>query len=153
MVYLYTDDYDQLVKDFQSHFKWIEAAGGYILNPENKVLAIYRRGSWDLPKGKIDPGETPKIAAIREVQEETGIEQVTIKSPLQPSFHTYRLKSGKRVLKKTHWYIMETVDTLLTPQTEEDIEQAIWIEPQQFLEGDYPMYRTIQNVVKDGLGA
>lgn len=150
-VYLYSEDYEQLVADFKSHYKLIEAAGGLVYNPKQEILAIFRRGSWDLPKGKIDPGETPEVAAIREVQEETGINKVALGPHLTDTYHTYRLKNGKRVLKRTYWYRMETPESTLIPQSEEDIEEAIWIAPHSFLSEGHPMYKTIRHVVKTGL--
>ena len=71
-------------------------------------LLIFRRGHWDLPKGKIDPGETPEQAAIREVQEETGLRELTLGPALPASFHTYRDQQDRRVLKQTYWYLMDT---------------------------------------------
>lgn len=150
-VYLYSTDYEQLVLDFKSHFRQIAAAGGLVFNPAQEILAIFRRGFWDLPKGKIDPGETPELAAVREVQEETGLQQVELGPHLIDTYHTYRLKSGKRVLKKTYWYRMQTTEQALVPQTEEDIEKAIWIQPDDFLQPPYTMYRTIREVVEAGL--
>lgn len=150
-VYLYSTDYEQLVLDFKSHFRQIAAAGGLVFNPAQEILAIFRRGFWDLPKGKIDPGETPPLAAVREVQEETGLQQVELGPHLIDTYHTYRLKSGKRVLKRTYWYRMQTTEQALVPQTEEDIEKAIWIQPDDFLQAPYTMYRTIREVVEAGL--
>ncbi|MEM6380677.1 MAG: NUDIX hydrolase [Bacteroidota bacterium] len=147
-VFLYTENLPQLVQDFLKNHKLIEAAGGLVYNTQNEILAIYRRGSWDLPKGKIDKGESIEAAAIREVQEETGVQQLTLGKPLLTTYHTYRLKSGKRVLKKTYWFEMQTKDLELTPQSEEDIEKAIWIKPKVFLDGRYPMYNTIRNVLE-----
>lgn len=150
-VYLYSDDYDKMVEDFKSHFKIIEAAGGLVFNQEKELLAIFRRGSWDLPKGKIDPGETPDLAAIREVQEETGLQQIHLGDHLIDTYHTYRLKNGKRILKRTYWYRMEAQKQDLIPQEEEDIEKAVWISPARFLSEEHPMYQTIRHVVKAGL--
>lgn len=147
-VYLYTEDLPQLVKDFRKYHKLIEAAGGLVYNPSGQILAIYRRGSWDLPKGKIDKGEGIEAAAIREVQEETGVQKLELGRPLPTTYHTYRLKSGKRVLKRTYWFEMKTTDLKLIPQTEEDIEKAIWIDLKSFLQGPYPMYKTIRNVAE-----
>ena len=149
-VYLYSENYEKLVADFKKHYKIIEAAGGLVFNDQQEILAIYRRGSWDLPKGKIDKGESIEQAAVREVEEETGIQNIQLGDHLIDTYHTYRLKNGKRVLKKTYWYIMHTSDTKLTPQAEEDIEKAIWIKPDVFLNKDYSMYNTIRNVVEAG---
>ncbi|MBP6811205.1 MAG: NUDIX domain-containing protein, partial [Saprospiraceae bacterium] len=121
-VVLYHPDLEVLWADFQACFKVLEAAGGYVLNGQGELLVFYRRGSWDLPKGKIDKGETPEQAAVREVQEETGLLNIDLGSFLAHTYHTYEEK-GKRILKKTWWYRMQTTDTQLVPQTEEDIEE------------------------------
>lgn len=124
-VVIFAPDVPKLKEQFLEIFKLIEAAGGLVFNPEGKVLSIFRRNFWDLPKGKIDPGETPEIAAVREVQEETGISEIKLGEHLVDTYHTYRTKKN-RVLKKTYWYHMDTSETELTPQTEEDIEEATW---------------------------
>lgn len=148
-VYLFAEDYEKLLNDFHSLFKKIQAAGGIVHNSVGQLLVIYRRGSWDLPKGKIDPGESIEAAAIREVQEETGIQSLQLGQLLNKSYHTYRLPKGKRVLKETFWFEMSSEDQKLIPELEEDIEQAIWIDPTEFLTGDYPMYKTIRTLVED----
>jgi NUDIX domain len=70
---LYAEDADKLWADFRSCFTELPAAGGCVFNEQQELLVFFRRGSWDLPKGKIDPGETPEQASVREVQEETGL--------------------------------------------------------------------------------
>ncbi len=124
---IYSEDLDKLVRDFFSLFKLVEAAGGLVFNPSGEVLFIFRRGFWDFPKGKIDEGETPPLAALREVREETGLEQLELGAELSITYHTYREKDGRRVLKRTFWYLMQTEDLKLSPQTEEDIEAAVWM--------------------------
>ena len=104
----------------------IEAAGGAVTNGD-KLLCIYRRGSWDLPKGKIDDGESRPQAALREVSEETGLTELILHEDLPTTYHTYRTAKGKRILKPTYWYHMQTAQTALTAQTEEDIEEARWV--------------------------
>lgn len=117
---------DAIWRDFKDLFRLIEAAGGVVFNPLQNLLMIYRLGRWDLPKGKIETGEIPAVAAIREVQEECGIEALEIERELAPTFHTYRL-AGELILKKTHWFVMkhQGADPLI-PQTEEDIAEACW---------------------------
>lgn len=115
-------------KKFKTLFNVIEAAGGLIKNNNNKYLFIYRRGKWDLPKGKINKGETPYDTAIREVHEETGLNCVRIINEINKTYHIYRLKD-RLVLKKTYWFLMlnEGTDDI-TIQTEEDIEKAFWFD-------------------------
>jgi 8-oxo-dGTP pyrophosphatase MutT (NUDIX family) len=113
-------------KSFADNFKVIEAAGGLIRNQQNHYLFIYRNGKWDLPKGKLDKGETPRKAAVRECEEECGINKLKIISPLDPTFHIYEMK-GKLILKKTHWYRMDSLfEGKLIPQKEEGITKVVW---------------------------
>jgi len=63
-VVIYTENYNKLVDDFKGLYKIIEAAGGVVFNEKNEILMIFRLGYWDLPKGKIDKGETAKIAGM-----------------------------------------------------------------------------------------
>lgn len=149
-VVLMAENLEQLWADFQSCFKLLEAAGGYVLNPENQLLVFYRRGSWDMPKGKIDPGESPEQAAVREVQEETGLNEVHISSFLTNTWHTYEQK-GQRILKNTWWYLMHTSEHEVVPQTEEDIEVIRWVAPAAWIAGEKAVYGSIRDVIMAGL--
>ncbi|MBO9620380.1 MAG: NUDIX domain-containing protein [Niabella sp.] len=122
-------DFEELKKVFFKKFEVIQAAGGLVTNEKNEVLLIFRRGFWDLPKGKREAGETIEDCAVREVQEETGLTQITLNAPLQITYHTYELGTH-HILKESHWFLMKaTVAEQLIPQTEEDIEQIAWIDP------------------------
>lgn len=144
---LLSEDLEGLINDFFSFYKIVEAAGGLVFNQQKELLAIFRIGMWDLPKGKIEKGETPDVAAVREVQEETGIKNIQLGELLHTSYHTYRNRKDKRCLKPTYWYEMYTTDVELTPQGEEDIEQAIWISKDKFLEEGYETYGSILDVL------
>src|ERR1700712_23652 len=85
--------------------KIIYAAGGLVINEKNEILFMFRRKVWDLPKGKVDPGESNEEAAIREVAEETGLRQIVLHEPLINTHHTYEEK-GKMIRKQTHWFRM-----------------------------------------------
>lgn len=123
---------DRAMERFQSAFKIIEAAGGFVLNTNSELLVIHRLGKWDLPKGKVESEEAIPEAAVREVEEECGITDLEIIEPLPSTFHTYRLK-GQRIFKKTHWFVMKTGDTSIpVPQSEEDILEAVWMERSQW---------------------
>lgn len=131
-----------------SIYRVIEAAGGLVFNKDKELLAIFRRGHWDLPKGKIEKGETIREAAVREVQEETGIKEIKLKDKLGITYHTYSTKKHKRVLKVSHWYKMKTQDTKVTPQVEEDIEKVEWVDLSAFMNEYRPIYRNILDITE-----
>ncbi|MFQ3574949.1 MAG: NUDIX hydrolase [Cytophagales bacterium] len=109
----------------KKHFKIIKAAGGLVLK-DDKILLIYRLGFWDLPKGKMDDGETSKECAVREIEEECGVKAEIVKE-LVNTWHSYLTKSGKSYLKKTEWFLMNCLDDHdMKPQIEEGIEKIAW---------------------------
>ncbi len=117
---------------FKRQFVEIPAAGGLVQRSDRSLLFIKRLGLWDLPKGKIDKGETPEIAAIREVEEECGAKGLKIIRQLNSTFHIYRSPFLKfpdnLVLKETKWFLMSCDnDQALVPQSEENIEEVRWI--------------------------
>lgn len=117
----------RLLEEFISLFWYVEAAGGVVSNDKGECLFIHRFGKWDLPKGKIEKNETKAEAAIREVQEETGLIEVSIVNELPSTFHIFDYK-GKKVLKRTYWYKMDySGNQEPKPQIEEEITAAIWI--------------------------
>lgn len=129
------------LEQFKKAFKYIIAAGG-LIEKDNHWLFIYRLKKWDLPKGKLDMGESPKEAAIRECEEECGITQLTIKRELNPTYHIYPHKKYF-ALKKTYWYLMSTLHTsTLIPQLEENIEKVEWFNilqiKEQVIKNTYP---------------
>ena len=125
-----TDIYS-LLGDVQKSFKLISAAGGLIENGNGELLVIYRRGMYDLPKGKRENNETNEENALREVAEETGL-NAHIVAPLADTYHIYQLSDGQYCLKTTHWFRMKVDGTPTpTPQTEEDIAEAKWVSPEQ----------------------
>lgn len=145
-IVLVSDNLEKLWTNFSSIYKVIEAAGGVVFNQNDEILMIYRLETWDLPKGKIDKGESPEIAAVREVNEETGLVNIVRGDLLHITYHTYIYKE-KRILKKTYWYNMTTTDTELTPQTEENIEKAVWVNINTFLETESNVYGNILDVL------
>ncbi len=129
---------EKLWKNFQNNYKLIEAAGG-VVKKGNAILAIYRLGKWDLPKGKMEKGESREESAIREVEEECGISKLKIVRELPSIYHTYTLKD-QRILKVTYWFEMSTTFSgKLVPQTEENITEVKWVEDvNEILENTYP---------------
>ena len=134
----------EMFVDFCNYFKCLEAAGGIVENAFGEILFIKRLGVWDFPKGKIENGESKEDAALREVEEETGVSMLEIAEELHSTFHIYNFKE-KWILKKTYWFSMKTgFDGELIPQTEEDIELVEWqkkTEAKQLLEKSYRSLR------------
>jgi len=123
----YHADLEELKKAFFKKFTMIVAAGGFVKNEKGELLMIYRRKKWDLPKGKLDNGESIESCALREVEEETGLKNLSLLSPLTTTYHTYH-EGTKHVLKESHWFTMEVQGGQdLKPQTEEDIEEIKWV--------------------------
>ncbi|GGA95299.1 NUDIX hydrolase [Puia dinghuensis] len=143
-------DLEELRKAFWKKFVLVKAGGGLIRNGEEKYLFMLRRGIWDLPKGKLDPGETIEHCAIREVIEETGIEGVILEGPLLLTYHTYD-ESGKHILKETHWFKMSApAPGELTPQLEEQITELRWVDTtgmQEVLRHTFPSVRDVVKAV------
>ena len=133
----------------------IIAAGGLVQNRKGEILLIYRRGCWDLPKGKLDAGELIPECAIREVQEETGIQILELGPFICTTTHTYFDKwLNKDVEKQTHWYAMLSLaNETLVPQTEEDIEKIEWVPLEQlpqYLHQTYPTIRSVFDAFNGG---
>jgi 8-oxo-dGTP pyrophosphatase MutT (NUDIX family) len=138
---------DELKKAFWKKFKVIQAGGGLVENERGERLLIFRRGKWDLPKGKVDKGETLEAASLREVQEETGLKRVNIVKPLPCTYHTY-MQDAKLVLKENYWYLMRAESAeMLVPQTEEDIERIIWADAEQVAECLKNTYSSVKQVL------
>jgi 8-oxo-dGTP pyrophosphatase MutT (NUDIX family) len=118
-------DFEEYLGFFKNEFQYIEAAGGFI-QKSGKYLFIRRHNRWDLPKGKLEKDEEIEHAAVRECQEECGIQDLVLGRRLSPTFHVYAHKKGY-ALKQTFWFCMQTdFDGQLVPQLEEDITEVRW---------------------------
>lgn len=129
--FIFNDANDVNWTSFRKCFNEIPAAGGLVKDQNGRCLFIKRLGVWDLPKGKIEPDESPEAAAVREVEEECGIKRLNVIRQLDSTFHIYRspfLSSPNNlVLKETKWFLMEYSGTdLPVPEVEEDIEEVAW---------------------------
>lgn len=137
-------NYEETVEYIKSKFKIIKAGGGVVLSNKG-ILMIHRLGLWDLPKGKIEKGESFIEGAKREVQEECNI-KVKVKEKICTTWHTYT-KGDKSILKKTAWYLMESLDdSKMKPQLEEDIDEVRWMNEKELNVAMYNTYKSITHV-------
>jgi 8-oxo-dGTP pyrophosphatase MutT (NUDIX family) len=126
---------------FLDHLDIVVAGGGIVTNENDEILLMFRRGKWDLPKGKIELNECIKDGAIREVEEETGVQVDWVSEKPVITYHAYKLK-GKNCMKETNWFNMKAKpgQNRLVPQTEEDIEDVRWVKKQdlhKYKDGSY----------------
>ncbi len=136
----FTENVKESFELFLSYFDVLEAAGGLVKHKNNTYLMIKRFGVWDFPKGKIEKGERSYEAALREVEEETGVRHLVIDQELPTTYHMYRY--GRQwIVKITYWFLMKSdYQGVLVPQKEEDILEAIWVAHDKlgaYLKGTY----------------
>jgi 8-oxo-dGTP pyrophosphatase MutT (NUDIX family) len=144
-------DLEALKKAFFKKFTLMQAAGGLVFNENKEVLLIHRRGMWDLPKGKLEKGEKLEDCALREVEEETGLRNITLDSPLLITWHTYH-EGTRFILKESHWYRMSVSGTqVLVPQTEEDIAETVWVKQDALAPYIAGAFASIKDVLEAGL--
>ncbi|MCF6346735.1 MAG: NUDIX domain-containing protein [Flavobacteriaceae bacterium] len=150
-LYLYDEDIEMFFEKFKNTFKVIEAAGGVVINSKNERLFIYRNNIWDLPKGKIENSETIEQAAVREVEEETGVKELEIIKALDTTYHIYKYKE-EYVFKISYWFEMKTSFTgQLLPQFEEGITKVEWLNEQEIKEVMKNTYANIKLLVVDSI--
>ena len=148
-IYIPSEDTGWMYRKLCSEFKEVDAAGGLVQNKRGDYLLINRNGLWDLPKGHREEGEDILVTALREVQEETGVDQLEPGSLICVTDHCY-FRAGQWHLKHTWWYNMLYTNPVdLTPQREEDITKAVWVAKSSlppFLKDSYP---SIQEVFRE----
>jgi 8-oxo-dGTP pyrophosphatase MutT (NUDIX family) len=142
----YHTDVEALKKAFWKQFTVIHAAGGLVRNENGDLLMIFRRGKWDLPKGKQDPGETLEACAVREVEEETGIRHTVLQSLHKVTYHVYD-EYGKHILKESYWYnMLSPGNQQPQPQEEEQITAIEWATPprqEELLKNSYALVKDL----------
>lgn len=142
---VYGEEIEEIWEDFTHMFKVVEAAGGIVKNREDKILFIHRLGKWDMPKGKIEKGESLEQAALREVEEETSLKELVLGDFINSTFHIYTERNGTKVLKTVYWFRMDYLGTAdPQPQTEEGITEATWKDEKQIREEVLPS--TFRNI-------
>ncbi len=147
-VIVLTNTVDIIVEKLKKNLVYIQAGGGLVQNEVAEFLFIYRLGKWDLPKGKLDEGETIEQCALREVHEETGLENIVLGELLLHTWHVYHAW-GEHVLKQTSWFKMSgPAGQILTPQAEEDISETAWLKKEDWgkvLENTFPSIRDVMD--------
>ncbi len=132
--YLYHPDEKEIMKTLKSKIPVNKAGGGLVYNKKGEVLFIFRGGKWDLPKGGTEKWEDIEDTAMREVEEETGVNQLRIAKKLQKTYHVFK-RNGVYKLKITHWFEMQSdFEGIPVGQIEEGIEKVMWVAPNEIPE-------------------
>ncbi|SHF01519.1 NUDIX hydrolase [Chryseobacterium takakiae] len=148
---IFGENIDEIWSEFQKLFRIIEAAGGIVSKPNGDILFIKRLGKWDLPKGKMEKGESREESAVREIEEETGLQNVELLSFINTTYHIYIERNGDKVLKCTHWFEMnfDGQDTS-KPQIEEGITEVAWKNTLQIREEVFPStFKNIRLIIRE----
>ncbi|WP_343487791.1 NUDIX domain-containing protein [Allomuricauda sp. d1] len=146
--YIYDPD-DTILKKFSAKIPIVTAAGGLVKNKKGKILFIYRNDKWDLPKGKIDKGETIENCALREVEEETGVKGLVVDDYLKTTYHIFK-RNGQFQLKQVYWFTMHTkYDGKLKPQKNEGITKVRWKGPKKTKKALKKAYHNIKLLFED----
>ncbi len=148
---VYGENIDEIWQEFQKLFRIIEAAGGLVINPEGEMLFIRRLGKWDLPKGKMEKGESREESAVREIEEETGLRDVELVQFINTTYHIYVERNGEKILKCTHWFEMNfNGEDTSKPQIEEGITEVAWKNTTQIKDEVFPStFKNIKLIVKE----
>jgi ADP-ribose pyrophosphatase YjhB (NUDIX family) len=149
-ILLYSDSTDKLLSILFSFFIRIDAAGGVVFDKQNCLLCIKRFGIWDLPKGKVEKGEVFRLAAMREVKEETGIDAIANEKSHVTTYHVYQspYHNNAWVIKPTHWYKMKCDNGKnLVPQLEESITEVKWFSEKAVEEVMQNTYKSLIDVI------
>lgn len=148
---LYGKDLEIIWEEFTHFFRVVEAAGGIVYNESYDILFIKRLGRWDLPKGKVEKGESLDQAALREVEEETGLKDLVLEKFVNHTFHIYFERNGEQVLKTTYWYKMSYFgQDAAVPQLEEGITEVAWKDKKSIDREVYPStFKNIQLILQD----
>ena len=146
-------DLEELKAAFFKKFTIVSAAGGFVLNENNEVLIMFRRGKWDLPKGKLDKKESAEKGAIRETEEETGLSNINLIAPLVTTYHTYH-EGTRYILKETKWFRMKvSSEQTLVPQAKEQITKLEWVgenDLKKYMENSFP---SVTDVLRAGFSS
>ena len=147
--YLYYPDEKIILKKLKEKIPVQRAGGGLVYNKKGEVLFIFRNGKWDLPKGGKEKREKMKLTAMREVEEETGVNGLVITKKLQKTYHIFK-RNGIYKLKITQWYEMKTdFDGIPVGQLEEGIEKVAWLNREQIFEAMKNSYENIKLVFEE----
>ena len=138
---------DELLESFLKLLPNVIAGGGKVFNSKGHILFIYRNGKWDLPKGKAEANETIDQTALREVEEETGIRDLSICKPLEITYHIFK-RNNKILLKKTYWFEMySSYEGDFKPQEKEGITKVKWIDPKKLKKVKKNIYANIDQLL------
>jgi ADP-ribose pyrophosphatase YjhB (NUDIX family) len=148
---VFGENIDEIWTEFQNLFRIIEAAGGIVNNTDGNILFIKRLGKWDLPKGKMEKGESREESAVREIEEETGLKDVELVRFINTTYHIYIERNGDKVLKCTHWFEMNFKgEDTSKPQIEEGITEVAWKNTSQIEEEVFPStFKNIKLIIKE----
>lgn len=150
VVILYPDQ-QAVLQELMRQLIPIQAGGGLVYRKDQTVLLIFRRGKWDLPKGKLDEGEDIATCALREITEETGLANIHLEQPLLTTYHTY-YQNDRHILKESTWFLVRAEgQEAAVPQLDEDIVECRWVPVEQLESYMAEAHASVVDVLKKGM--
>ena len=147
-VVVFHEKLDDLWNIFCKKFTLISAAGGIVQN-KDRILFIYKNNHWDLPKGKMENGESSEKAALREVKEECGLKQLSLKGPHAITYYLFNEK-GNTLLKKTEWFLMTSPDEgPLIGDKKEGITDVKWMDKNSWKSDQQNSFPSVINMLSN----
>jgi 8-oxo-dGTP pyrophosphatase MutT (NUDIX family) len=148
-IFLIDSDPSILLDMFKTKLPLVQAAGGLVQNNKGKMLFIFRKGKWDLPKGKVDKGETLENGALREVEEETGVNKLQLTRFAGVTYHVFK-RNSEYQLKETYWFHMTTnFSDPLKPEIREGITKVAWKGPKKVAKALENSYGNIKYLLEN----
>lgn len=146
-VYCLFENEEQLLRKLATYFRFKKAAGGIVYNPQGDILVMSRYGYYDFPKGHIEEGESPQETALREVSEETNVNDLLLQEKIGNTYHVFYARD-QFYLKETQWFRMITHQYGdIKPQEEEHIQALWWFSPEEISNHKVLFYPSLQDLI------
>jgi len=164
-----TDARTDPIPDAIARLPYRRNVGVMLMNAKGRIFVGQRldhmADAWQMPQGGIDPGEDPETAALRELEEETGVSRALVEPVAETTgWVTYdlpadlvpKLWKGRFRGQEQKWFLMRFTGTDADVDIETDhpeFSQWKWVSPEELIPGIVPFKRSVYQAVLDEFAA